>query len=178
MGQYWVPHGLVCVIRFNRQHLGDAHGARAGGERNREAAKEERPVDRMSVRSLCSFLSRRFSARPAIPRAEAQKDVAVGDGAYGGAAAAVLSGLVGILYFLKGGDKSSSEVIGEEAFKQGGMMEASVKEDNDSSDFSLEKYLVEMTELAAAQKEARYNREMSGKKKVLMEVTKSEAVSP
>ncbi|CAL4910247.1 unnamed protein product [Urochloa decumbens] len=58
------------------------------------------------------------------------------------------------------------------------MMEAAVRvRDGNGSDFSLEKYLVEMTELAAAQKEARYNREMSGKKKALKEVAKSEAVT-
>ncbi|CAL4895606.1 unnamed protein product [Urochloa decumbens] len=139
----------------------------------------------MSVRSLGSFFGRRFSPRGGIPRrAQAQerslhslRDVSVGNGAYGGVAAAGLTGLVGILYFSKGGDKSSAgEVIGEEAFKQGGIMEAAVKDGN-GSDFSLEKYLVEMTELAAAQKEARYNREMSGKKKALKEVAKSETVT-
>ncbi|CAL4929678.1 unnamed protein product [Urochloa decumbens] len=166
----------------------------------------------MSVRSLGSLLTRRFPPR-GIPRARAQaqaktlgpavgvparsvhslRDLAVGDGAYGSVAAAAFTGLVGILYFLKGGDKSADEVIreeagkggigeearkrltGEEALKQGGMMEAAVKEDNDS-DFSLEKYLVEMTELAAAQKEARYNTQMSGTK-ALKEVTNSEAVT-
>ncbi|CAN6301867.1 unnamed protein product [Urochloa humidicola] len=185
----------------------------------------------MSVRSLGSLITRRFPPR-GIPRAQAQaktlgpavggparslhslRDLAVGDGAYGGLAAAALTGLVGILYFLKGGDESEGSrcsgilyggclkggdesgmelmVIGEEAgkgatgekarkrlteeeaLKQRGMM-AVVKEDN-GSDFSLEKYLVEMTELAAAQKEARYNREMSGTK-ALKEVTGSEAMT-
>ncbi|CAN6296088.1 unnamed protein product [Urochloa humidicola] len=163
----------------------------------------------MSVRSLGSLLTRRFPPR-GIPCAQAQvknvgpvvgeparslhslRDLAVGDGAYGGLAAAALTGLVGLLYFLKGGDKSAGEVIGEEAdkgatgekarkrltgeeaLKQGGMM-AAVMEDNDN-DFCLEKYLVEMMELAAAQKEARHNREMSGTK-ALKEVTNSEALT-
>ncbi|OEL21038.1 hypothetical protein BAE44_0017943 [Dichanthelium oligosanthes] len=154
----------------------------------------------MSLRSLGSLLTRRFSPR-GIPRAQAQantlgpavgrqarsfhslRDLAVGDGAYGGVATAALAGLFGILYFMKGSDKSAGEAIGEkarkeateeEARKQGGMLESAVKEDNDS-DFSLEKYLVEMKELAAAQKAARYEREVSAKKAVKA-VTNSEAV--
>ncbi|KAF8727126.1 hypothetical protein HU200_019634 [Digitaria exilis] len=56
------------------------------------------------------------------------------------------------------------------------MEEASVKEDN-GNEFSLEKYLIEMTELAAAQKKARYVREMSGKKAAVKEVANSEVMT-
>ncbi|XP_062190499.1 uncharacterized protein LOC133893488 [Phragmites australis] len=130
--------------------------------------------------------------------------LAVGDGTYGVVAAAALAGLAGVLHFKKDADESAGEVTGDEArkevpdreavkkvtggeedkevtggeaIKKGDMKQAAVKalfEDN-GDDFSLEKYLAEMTELAAAQKKARYKREVSGKK-AMNEVTGREAV--
>ncbi|KAF8725935.1 hypothetical protein HU200_020509 [Digitaria exilis] len=118
-----------------------------------------------------------------------QRHLSVGDGAYVSIAVAALTGLVGTLYFVKNRDESAGDVTrkeawkteeakntGEETRKKMDMEEASVKEDNDN-DFSLEKYLIEMTELAAAQKKARYEREMSGKKAAVKEVANSEAMT-
>lgn len=86
----------------------------------------------------------------------------------------ICSYLVGEVIEEEGGKGAVGEEIekglaGETAQKQGDIMKAAAKEGKDS-DFSLEKHLVEMTELAAAQKKARYEREMSGKK-AIKEVT-------
>lgn len=72
-------------------------------------------------------------------------------------------------------EEANNGLTGEDAPKQVDIKESSVKEDNDS-EFSLEKYLVEMKELAAAQKKARYEREMPGKKAAVKQVANSGAM--